>query len=140
MRFAPRGVRLTEIAQALAMKPNTLSHHLSDQTDCGLAQVRRDGRSLHYPVDLGRTEALLRYLALDLGREWPNLVAPLGTERPTLSSSSARKIRPDDLRQCAAARFGRNGMQVKIYASYDNERGYACRLMDVIRLVEGRMA
>ena len=41
MRFAPRGVRPTEIAEALALKPNTLSHHLSDLTGCGLAQIGR---------------------------------------------------------------------------------------------------
>ena len=58
MRFAPRGVRPTEIAQALGLKPNTLSHHLSDLTGCGLARVRRDGRFLLYSVDLDRTEAL----------------------------------------------------------------------------------
>ncbi len=59
MRFAPHGVRPTDIAQALSLKPNTLSHHLSDLTGCGLAQVRREGRFLLYSVDLDRTEALL---------------------------------------------------------------------------------
>ncbi|MBM3606026.1 MAG: metalloregulator ArsR/SmtB family transcription factor [Alphaproteobacteria bacterium] len=87
MRFAPRGVRPTEIAQALELKPNTLSHHLSDLTACGLVAVRRDGRSLFYSVDLDITEALLGYLALDLGRARPDLLAPL--------LSSARTIMPD---------------------------------------------
>lgn len=32
-----------------------------------------------------------------------------------------------------------NGTQVKIFAWYDNEWGYACRLADVTRLVAGRM-
>lgn len=32
-----------------------------------------------------------------------------------------------------------NGTQVKIYAWYDNEWGYACRLADIARLVAGRM-
>lgn len=32
-----------------------------------------------------------------------------------------------------------NGTQVKIYAWYDNEWGYACRLVDVARLVAGSM-
>ncbi len=30
-----------------------------------------------------------------------------------------------------------NGTQVKIYAWYDNEWGYACRLVDVARMVAG---
>lgn len=32
-----------------------------------------------------------------------------------------------------------NGTQVKVYAWYDNEWGYACRLADVARMVAGRM-
>jgi len=32
-----------------------------------------------------------------------------------------------------------NGTQVKVYAWYDNEWGYACRLADVTRLVAGSM-
>jgi len=32
-----------------------------------------------------------------------------------------------------------NGTQVKIYAWYDNEWGYACRLADIVRIVTGHM-
>ncbi|MGP9805100.1 ArsJ-associated glyceraldehyde-3-phosphate dehydrogenase [Paracoccus sp. NSM] len=32
-----------------------------------------------------------------------------------------------------------NGTQVKVYAWYDNEWGYACRLVDIARMVAGRM-
>ena len=32
-----------------------------------------------------------------------------------------------------------NGTQVKIYAWYDNEWGYACRLADIVRMVTGAM-
>jgi protein-tyrosine-phosphatase len=77
MRFAPQGVRPTEMAQALGLKPNTLSHHLSDLTASGLVQVERRGRSLFYSVDLDTTEALVGYLALDVGRARPDLLAPL---------------------------------------------------------------
>jgi protein-tyrosine-phosphatase/DNA-binding transcriptional ArsR family regulator len=77
MRFAPRGVRPTEIAEALGLKPNTLSHHLSDLTASGLAVVERRGRSLYYAVDLDTTEGLIGYLALDVGRARPDLLAPL---------------------------------------------------------------
>jgi len=76
MRFAPKGVRPTEIAEALAMKQNTLSHHLSDLTSSGLVGVERDGRSLFYSVDLTQAEALLAYLALDVGRARPDLLSP----------------------------------------------------------------
>jgi protein-tyrosine-phosphatase/DNA-binding transcriptional ArsR family regulator len=77
MRFAPRGVRPTEMAEALGMKQNTLSHHLADLTASGLAEVERQGRSLYYSVDLDTTEGLIGYLALNVGRARPDLLAPL---------------------------------------------------------------
>ena len=77
MRFAPQGVRPTEIAEALGLKQNTLSHHLADLTASGLVGVERQGRSLYYAVDLDTTEGLIGYLALDVGRARPDLVAPL---------------------------------------------------------------
>ena len=77
MRFAPRGVRPTEIAEALALKPNTLSHHLSDLVTSGLVQVERRGRSLFYSVDLDATEGLIGYLALHVGRARPDLIPSL---------------------------------------------------------------
>lgn len=76
MRFAPQGVRPTEIAEALEMKQNTLSHHLSDLTSSGLVQVAREGRSLFYSVGMAQAEALLAYLALDVGRARPELLSP----------------------------------------------------------------
>ena len=76
-RFAPRGVRPTEIAAALNLKPNTLSHHLADLTACNLVTVTREGRSLFYAVNLDVTEALIGYLALDIGRARPDLLSPL---------------------------------------------------------------
>ncbi len=77
MRFAPQGVRPTEIAEALGLKQNTLSHHLADLTASGLVQVTRVGRSLYYAVDLETTEGLIGYLALDVGRARPDLISPL---------------------------------------------------------------
>jgi protein-tyrosine-phosphatase/DNA-binding transcriptional ArsR family regulator len=77
MRFAPQGARPTEIAAALDLRPNTLSHHLGDLTSSGLVTVERRGRSLFYAIDLTTTEALVAYLALDAGRARPDLIAPL---------------------------------------------------------------
>ena len=76
-RFAPRGARPTEIAAALNLKPNTLSHHLADLTAARLITVTRQGRSLYYAVNLDVTEALIAYLALDIGRARPDLLSPL---------------------------------------------------------------
>ncbi|MCV2865910.1 helix-turn-helix domain-containing protein [Albidovulum sediminicola] len=77
MRFAPGGVRPTEMAQALQIRQNTLSHHLADLVASGLVQVERRGRSLYHAVDLAATERLIGYLALDVGRARPELLAPL---------------------------------------------------------------
>ncbi|MCY1127113.1 metalloregulator ArsR/SmtB family transcription factor [Frigidibacter sp. RF13] len=77
MRFAPQGVRPTEISEALGLKQNTLSHHLADLTASGLVGVERRGRSLFYAVDLDATEALIGYLALDVGRARPDLLASI---------------------------------------------------------------
>jgi len=81
VRFAPRGARPTEIAAALGLRANTLSHHLADLTAAGLVAVTREGRSLFYTVDLAATEALIGYLALDVGRARPDLLAPFVTPR-----------------------------------------------------------
>jgi protein-tyrosine-phosphatase/DNA-binding transcriptional ArsR family regulator len=77
MRFAPQGVRPTEIARALDLRQNTLSHYLADLAAAGLVRAERQGRSLYYAADLDMTEALLGYLALDVGRARPDLLAPL---------------------------------------------------------------
>ncbi|MCZ8334839.1 MAG: metalloregulator ArsR/SmtB family transcription factor [Rhodobacteraceae bacterium] len=90
MRFAPQGVRPTEIAAALGLKQNTLSHHLADLTAVGLVSMTRQGRSLFYAVDLELTEGLIGYLALDVGRARPDLLAPLLSaqkDAPTMATS-----------------------------------------------------
>lgn len=92
MRFAPQGVRPTEIAAALGLKPNTLSHHLADLTGCGLVTVTRQGRSLFYAVDLHKTEALIGYLALDLGRARPDLMPKALHEKAHLMPDTPFKV------------------------------------------------
>ena len=68
MRLAPLGGRPTEIALALGIKPNTLSHHLSELEGCGLIRSTRQGRSLQYAVDFTRTAGLVAYLVDDCCR------------------------------------------------------------------------
>ena len=76
LRHAPHGVRPTEMAQSMGLKPNTLSHHLADLEQAGLIRSERQGRSLFYSVDLVRTSAVLAYLAQDCGRGRPDLALP----------------------------------------------------------------
>ncbi|HBD89181.1 MAG: ArsR family transcriptional regulator [Rhodobacteraceae bacterium GWE1_64_9] len=73
MRMAPQGARPTEIAEALGMKQNTLSHYLSDLESAGLICSARQGRSLFYSADLGRMGALVGYLIADCCRGRPDL-------------------------------------------------------------------
>lgn len=77
MRFAPQGVRPTEISDALDMKQNTLSHHLSDLEQAGLIHAERQGRSLFYSIRLDQVSDLVGYLVHDAGRSRPDITAPL---------------------------------------------------------------
>lgn len=81
VRFAPKGARPTEMAEALQIKPNTLSHHLSELSSAGLIQAQRQGRSLIYSVDLAAMAGLIGYLFADVGRGRPDLL-PLGASDP----------------------------------------------------------
>ncbi|OAN55170.1 transcriptional regulator [Paramagnetospirillum marisnigri] len=56
------GLPAGQIAEELAITPNTLSFHLSHLKNAGLVVVRRDGRSLIYSAEYGRMRAVLGYL------------------------------------------------------------------------------
>lgn len=92
MRFAPHGQRPTEIALMLGLKQNTLSHHLRDLVSSGLVHVTRQGRALYYAVDLQTAEALVAYLALDVGRARPDLMPVLPVRRTGMLQDKGRSL------------------------------------------------
>lgn len=77
MRFAPQGARPTEIAAALDLRANTLSHHLADLERAGLITATRQGRSLCYTVRMAEVADLVAYLVQDCGGGRPDLLPAL---------------------------------------------------------------
>lgn len=87
MRLSPSGGRPTEIAKALDLKQNTLSHYLAELENCGLIRHERQGRSLFYSVDLTRTAGLVDYLVNDCCRGRADLLCNGAAERAFVTTS-----------------------------------------------------
>lgn len=58
----PEGMPAGQIAEELAITPNTLSFHLSHLKNAGLVSVRREGRSLIYTAEYARMRGVLDYM------------------------------------------------------------------------------
>lgn len=71
------GLAAGAISQTLGVRANTLSTHLAALTRSGLVQAERDGRSIHYRVDLEEMAGLVTYLLQDCCGGDPELCAPL---------------------------------------------------------------
>lgn len=84
-RRAPDGVRPSEIAEALGLKPNTLSGHVRALADAGLARTWREGKSVYYGIDLQAVGGLIDFIAGDCCRGRPEVCAP----------ASARMLHPE---------------------------------------------
>lgn len=59
----PEGVSAGALADVLTIPANTMSFHLSNLVNAGLATQRRDGRSIFYAADLATFDALLAQLS-----------------------------------------------------------------------------
>lgn len=79
-RHTPDGVRPTDMALALGVKPNTLSVYLSALERAGLIVSQRQGKSILYRVNLARMGALVDFLVADCLRGRPDLNAPLAAQ------------------------------------------------------------
>ncbi|MGE5478278.1 MAG: ArsR/SmtB family transcription factor [Bacteroidales bacterium] len=58
----PGGMAAGQIADELAIPPNTLSFHLSHLKNAALISARREGRSLIYTAEYARMRAVLDYM------------------------------------------------------------------------------
>lgn len=77
MRRYPDRVPATELAQALGIKPNTLSTYVNALMNAGLITQERVGTSLRYGIDMGATRTTIDYLLLDCCRGRPEICVPL---------------------------------------------------------------
>jgi len=77
MRRYPDRVPATELAQALRLKPNTLSTYVNALMQAGLITQERVGTSLRYAIDMEATRTTIDYLLLDCCRGRPEICAPL---------------------------------------------------------------
>jgi arsenate reductase len=79
MRRYPDHVSAGELAEALDLKPSTLSAYLASLMQAGLVSQRRESRSLLYSIDLPQVRATFDYLLLDCCRGRADLCAPLSS-------------------------------------------------------------
>jgi len=77
MRRYPDHVPATELAQALALKPNTLSTYVGALLQAGLVAQERVGTSLRYGVNMDAARETFDYLLRDCCRGRPDICSPL---------------------------------------------------------------
>ncbi|WP_391482879.1 helix-turn-helix domain-containing protein [Nereida sp. NH-UV-3] len=76
MRRYPDRVPATELARALALKPNTLSTYVNALMHAGLVTQERAGTSLRYAIDMDTAHQTIDYLMHDCCRGRPEICAP----------------------------------------------------------------
>ncbi len=76
MRRYPDRVPATELADALGLKPSTLSAYINTLMQAGLVTQERSGTSLRYAVDMGAARDMIGYLLHDCCRGRPEICLP----------------------------------------------------------------
>ncbi len=91
MRRYPDRVPATELAQALELKPNTLSTYVNALMQAGLVTQERVGTSLRYAIDMGAAQQTLDYLVNDCCRGRPEICAQMDASPVTNESTGGSK-------------------------------------------------
>src|SRR6056297_3347969 len=87
MRRYPDRVPAGELADALGLKPSTLSAYLSALMQAGLVSQERAGTSLRYSMAMTEVRRTLDYLMLDCCRGRPDLCTPFSLPSTTGSQT-----------------------------------------------------
>ena len=77
MRRYPDRVPATELAQALGIKPNTLSSYVNALMQAGLVTQERAGTSLRYAINLDAARETMDYLLNDCCKGRPDICTPV---------------------------------------------------------------
>jgi DNA-binding transcriptional ArsR family regulator len=87
VKAGPEGMIAGAIAEALAVPPSTMSHHLATLERAGLVRSERESRLIRYRADYRGMRRLLTFLMQDCCQGMPelcgDLMAPLPCNPPT---------------------------------------------------------
>ena len=87
VRAGEAGMSAGTIAEALTVRPNTLSTHLGVLARSGLVKAERDGRTIVYRADLTTMQEMLLFLLQDCCNGSPEACLSLFSEMfPSLAS------------------------------------------------------
>jgi ArsR family transcriptional regulator len=94
VKAGPKGLSVGEIGASLAVAPATLSFHLKELANAGLANSRQQGRYIYYSASYARMNGLVGYLTENCCARGDD--CPPGCGGP--NSGGSRRAKPDRCR------------------------------------------
>ena len=91
VKLGPEGLPAGQIADQLKIPPATLSFHLKELKNAGLAESRKEGRSVIYALNVKGINCLMGFLTEDCCQGRPELCAPACCGPSTSKESAKRK-------------------------------------------------
>ena len=73
VKIAPESLTAGALAEELQIPPATLSFHLKELARAGLVESVREGRSIHYSIDICGVNRLISFLTEDCCQGRPEL-------------------------------------------------------------------